>query len=119
MVGSHGGVDGGVVGFEFADAEGGVGLSESGFGSGEDILTTQAEDVEFDIAVFGGALIPLDDAEVRVLVISGTGPHDGDSVGDRGLADDDARGVSSHVAGDILEVFGEFEDPLKAFAGDF
>jgi hypothetical protein len=27
--------------------------------------------------------------------------------------------VRAHIAGDILEVFGEFEDPLESFTGDF
>lgn len=40
LVGAHCGVDGWIIGFEFADAEGGVGLAEAGLGARKDILTT-------------------------------------------------------------------------------
>ena len=53
------------------------------------------------------------------MIVTWPGPHDGDGIGDGGLADDDSRGVGAHIAGDILEVFGEFEHPLEAFTGDF
>lgn len=39
LVGAHCGIDGRVIGFEFADTKGWVGLAEAGLGAREDILT--------------------------------------------------------------------------------
>jgi len=106
---THCAVDLVVIEGDIADVE----VVYSTHGAAEYIIATQTEDIEFVEGVFGTPFIPLDDLDTV-----GSGKLDRDGVGNRGLGDDDSRGVGTDVSGEVGEAFGELENPVVFFARD-
>ena len=85
----------------------------TGCGAAEDVVAAEAEDVELVKVILRATLIPLQTPNVLH-----RRANYGHGIRNWIAGDHDSRGVSPHIARNILHHLGEFENKVKPLAGD-